>query len=127
MDMNQCKPGDKLLLRNGTIGTYIRITGEKTYSHYIHHPQCVSSYDYTSVTDNGHCFIAIDNKYFIYHPFDVVGFSQKDEAEGEDVNIILIDNVVDKIKKELNVRVIGPDIKELIKKVPVESLENYLK
>lgn len=121
MDMNQCKKGDKLLLRNRHIATYVRKCEENTES------AVVSVFDKhiikddgapfeIGVSDTGTCFVNLLSLN------DVVGFAQK---ENKEINIKLIDKVLEQIKED----VINGDvtaIEELLKQVPIEILKSYL-
>lgn len=57
-DMNQCKPGDKLLLRSGRIATYIErstCSSDKTYPHVI---MCRIPDHFGTRTDDGRVFLS---------------------------------------------------------------------
>ena len=121
MDMNQCKKGDKLLLRNKHIATYVRKCEENTESavesvfdkHIIKDDGAPFE---IGVSDTGTCFVNLLSLN------DVVGFAQK---ENKEINIKLIDKVLEQIKED----VINGDvtaIEELLKNVPIESLKSYL-
>lgn len=121
MDMNQCKKGDKLLLRNRHIATYVRKCEENTESavesvfdkHIIKDDGAPFE---IGVSDTGTCFVNLLSLN------DVVGFAQK---ENKEINIKLIDKVLEQIKED----VINGDvtaIEELLKQVPIEILKSYL-
>ena len=121
MDMNQCKKGDKLLLRNKHIATYVRKCEENTESavesvfdkHIIKDDGAPFE---IGVSDTGTCFVNLLSLN------DVVGFAQK---ENKEINIKLIDKVLEQIKED----VINGDvtaIEELLKQVPNEILKSYL-
>lgn len=121
MDMNQCKKGDKLLLRNRHIATYVRKCEENTESavesvfdkHIIKDDGAPFE---IGVSDTGTCFVNLLSLN------DVVGFAQK---ENKEINIKLIDKVLEQIKED----VINGDvtaIEELLKNVPIERLKSYL-
>ena len=121
MDMNQCKKGDKLLLRNKHIATYVRKCEENTESavesvfdkHIIKDDGAPFE---IGVSDTGTCFVNMLSLN------DVVGFAQK---ENKEINIKLIDKVLEQIKED----VINGDvtaIEELLKQVPIEILKSYL-
>ena len=121
MDMNQCKKGDKLLLRNKHIATYVRKCEENTESavesvfdkHIIKDDGAPFE---IGVSDTGTCFV------HLLSLNDVVGFAQK---ENKEINIKLIDKVLEQIKED----VINGDvtaIEELLKQVPIEILKSYL-
>ena len=121
MDMNQCKKGDKLLLRNKHIATYVRKCEENTESavesvfdkHIIKDDGAPFE---IGVSDTGTCFV------HLLSLNDVVGFAQK---ENKEINIKLIDKVLEQIKED----VINGDvtaIEELLKNVPIERLKSYL-
>ena len=121
MDMNQCKKGDKLLLRNKHIATYVRKCEENTESavesvfdkHIIKDDGAPFE---IGVSDTGTCFV------HLLSLNDVVGFAQK---ENKEINIKLIDKVLEQIKED----VINGDvtaIEELLKNVPIEILKSYL-
>ena len=121
MDMNQCKKGDKLLLRNKHIATYVRKCEENTESavesvfdkHIIKDDGAPFE---IGVSDTGTCFVNLLSLN------DVVGFAQK---ENKEINIKLIDKVLEQIKED----VINGDvtaIEELLKQVPIEILKSYL-
>ena len=121
MDMNQCKKGDKLLLRNKHIATYVRKCEENTESavesvfdkHIIKDDGAPFE---IGVSDTGTCFV------HLLSLNDVVGFAQK---ENKEINIKLIDKVLEQIKED----VIHGDvtaIEELLKQVPIEILKSYL-
>lgn len=121
MDMNQCKKGDKLLLRNKHIATYVRKCEENTESavesvfdkHIIKDDGAPFE---IGVSDTGTCFVNLLSLN------DVVGFAQK---ENKEINIKLIDKVLEQIKED----VINGDvtaIEELLKNVPIEILKSYL-
>ena len=121
MDMNQCKKGDKLLLRNRHIATYVRKCEENTESavesvfdkHIIKDDGAPFE---IGVSDTGTCFV------HLLSLNDVVGFAQK---ENKEINIKLIDKVLEQIKED----VINGDvtaIEELLKNVPIEILKSYL-
>ena len=121
MDMNQCKKGDKLLLRNKHIATYVRKCEENTESavesvfdkHIIKDDGAPFE---IGVSDTGTCFVNMLSLN------DVVGFAQK---ENKEINIKLIDKVLEQIKED----VINGDvtaIEELLKNVPIEILKSYL-
>ena len=121
MDMNQCKKGDKLLLRNKHIATYVRKCEENTESavesvfdkHIIKDDGAPFE---IGVSDTGTCFV------HLLSLNDVVGFAQK---ENKEINIKLIDKVLEQIKAD----VINGDvtaIEELLKQVPNEILKSYL-
>ena len=119
--MNQCKKGDKLLLRNKHIATYVRKCEENTESavesvfdkHIIKDDGAPFE---IGVSDTGTCFV------HLLSLNDVVGFAQK---ENKEINIKLIDKVLEQIKED----VIHGDvtaIEELLKQVPIEILKSYL-
>ena len=121
MDMNQCKKGDKLLLRNKHIATYVRKCEENTESavesvfdkHIIKDDGAPFE---IGVSDTGTCFV------HLLSLNDVIGFAQK---ENKEINIKLIDKVLEQIKED----VIYGDvtaIEELLKQVPIEILKSYL-
>ena len=121
MDMNQCKKGDKLLLRNKHIATYVRKCEENTESavesvfdkHIIKDDGAPFE---IGVSDTGTCFV------HLLSLNDVVGFAQK---ENKEINIKLIDKVLEQIKAD----VINGDvtaIEELLKEVPIDALQSYL-
>ena len=121
MDMNQCKKGDKLLLRNKHIATYVRKCEENTESavesvfdkHIIKDDGAPFE---IGVSDTGTCFVNLLSLN------DVVGFAQK---ENKEINIKLIDKVLEQIKED----VINGDvtaIEELLKQVPIDALQSYL-
>ena len=121
MDMNQCKKGDKLLLRNKHIATYVRKCEENTESavesvfdkHIIKDDGAPFE---IGVSDTGTCFV------HLLSLNDVVGFAQK---ENKEINIKLIDKVLEQIKED----VIHGDvtaIEELLKQVPIDALQSYL-
>lgn len=121
MDMNQCKKGDKLLLRNKHIATYVRKCEENTESavesvfdkHIIKDDGAPFE---IGVSDTGTCFV------HLLSLNDVIGFAQK---ENKEINIKLIDKVLEQIKED----VIHGDvtaIEELLKQVPIEILKSYL-
>ena len=121
MDMNQCKKGDKLLLRNKHIATYVRKCEENTESavesvfdkHIIKDDGAPFE---IGVSDTGTCFV------HLLSLNDVVGFAQK---ENKEINIKLIDKVLEQIKED----VINGDvtaIEELLKNVPIEIIKSYL-
>ena len=121
MDMTQCKKGDKLLLRNKHIATYVRKCEENTESavesvfdkHIIKDDGAPFE---IGVSDTGTCFV------HLLSLNDVVGFAQK---ENKEINIKLIDKVLEQIKED----VINGDvtaIEELLKNVPIEILKSYL-
>ena len=121
MDMNQCKKGDKLLLRNKHIATYVRKCEENTESavesvfdkHIIKDDGAPFE---IRVSDTGTCFV------HLLSLNDVVGFAQK---ENKEINIKLIDKVLEQIKAD----VINGDvtaIEELLKHVPIAALQSYL-
>ena len=121
MDMNQCKKGDKLLLRNKHIATYDRKCEENTESavesvfdkHIIKDDGAPFE---IGVSDTGTCFV------HLLSLNDVVGFAQK---ENKEINIKLIDKVLEQIKED----VINGDvtaIEELLKNVPIEIIKSYL-
>ena len=121
MDMNQCKKGDKLLLRNRHIATYVRKCEENTESavesvfdkHIIKDDGAPFE---IGVSDTGTCFV------HLLSLNDVVGFAQK---ENKEINIKLIDKVLEQIKED----VINGDvtaIEELLKQVPIDALQSYL-
>ena len=121
MDMNQCKKGDKLLLRNKHIATYVRKCEENTESavesvfdkHIIKDDGAPFE---IGVSDTGTCFV------HLLSLNDVIGFAQK---ENKEINIKLIDKVLEQIKED----VINGDvtaIEELLKQVPIEILKSYL-
>ena len=121
MDINQCKNGDKLLLRNKHIATYVRKCEENTESavesvfdkHIIKDDGAPFE---IGVSDTGTCFV------HLLSLNDVVGFAQK---ENKEINIKLIDKVLEQIKED----VIHGDvtaIEELLKQVPIEILKSYL-
>ena len=121
MDMNQCKKGDKLLLRNKHIATYVRKCEENTESavesvfdkHIIKDDGAPFE---IGVSDTGTCFV------HLLSLNDVVGFAQK---ENKEINIKLIDKVLEQIKED----VINGDvtaIEELLKQVPIDALQSYL-
>ena len=121
MDMNQCKKGDKLLLRNRHIATYVRKCEENTESAFE------SVFDKHIIKDDGAPFeigVSDTGTYFVnlLSLNDVVGFAQK---ENKEINIKLIDKVLEQIKED----VINGDvtaIEELLKNVPIEILKSYL-
>ena len=121
MDMNQCKKGDKLLLRNKHIATYVRKCEENTESavesvfdkHIIKDDGAPFE---IGVSDTGTCFV------HLLSLNDVIGFAQK---ENKEINIKLIDKVLEQIKED----VINGDvtaIEELLKQVPIDALQSYL-
>ena len=121
MDMNQCKKGDKLLLRNKHIATYVRKCEENTESavesvfdkHIIKDDGAPFE---IGVSDTGTCFV------HLLSLNDVVGFAQK---ENKEINIKLIDKVLEQIKEDVvNGNVTA--IEELLKNVPIEILKSYL-
>ena len=126
MDMNQCKKGDKLLLRNRHIATYVRKCEENTESavesvfdkHIIKDDGAPFE---IGVSDTGTCFV------HLLSLNDVIGFATKadDVIVNEAINNALIDKVLEQIKAD----VINGDvtaIEELLKNVPIEILKSYL-
>lgn len=115
MDMTKCTVGDKLLLRNKHIATYIRKIEENTEpdKHIIKDDD--SLFDF-GVSDTGTYFVTMLSLN------DVVGFATK---ENEENNIKLIDKVLETIKAD----VINGDvtaIEVLLKSVPMNALQAYL-
>ena len=121
MDMNQCKKGDKLLLRNKHIATYVRKCEENTESavesvfdkHIIKDDGAPFE---IGVSDTGTCFVNLLSLN------DVVGFAQK---ENKEINIKLIDEVLEQIREDV-IYVYVSAIEELLKNVPIEILKSYL-
>ena len=119
MDMNQCKKGDKLLLRNKHIATYVRKCEENTES------AVESVFDKHIIKDDGAPFeigVSDTGTYFVnlLSLNDVVGFAQKDTY---------VTDLIDKDLVQIKEDVINGDvtaIEELLKNVPIERLKSYL-
>ena len=89
MDMNKCKSGDKLLLRNGDVAIYIKKTNRAL----------VYPHDIVRNNSNGVISCVNDDGYFysinIPHEFDVIGFKSNDESESE--RLLIFAEVMDQI------------------------------
>ena len=117
--MNQCKKGDKLLLRNKHIATYVRKCEENTESAFE------SVFDKHIIKDDGAPFeigVSDTGTYFVnlLSLNDVVGFAQKDTY---------VTDLIDKVLETIKADVINGDvtaIEELLKNVTIENLKSYL-
>lgn len=72
MDMNSCKPGDKLVCRNGTLAEYINRKGTPHFPHWIRYEKgpTIGKSEIETVNDDG--FIT-----YIDDGFDIISFAQK--------------------------------------------------
>ena len=118
MNMNKCKRGDKLLLRNGEVAIYINKSHRTlTYPHDI--MRNISGGLTTSTTDDGY-FYSINTP----HEFDVIGFKSNDESESE--RLLIFAEVMDQINTDVsNSRIYR--VEDIIKNCPIEILKTYLK
>ena len=117
MDMNKCKSGDKLLLRNGEVAIYINKSHRTlTYPHDI--MRNISGL-ITSTTDDGY-FYSINTP----NAFDVIGFKSNDESESE--RLLIFAEVMGQINTDVsNNRIYR--VEDIIKNCPIEILKTYLK
>lgn len=69
MDMNSCKPGDKLVCRNGTLAEYFDKQGTPNFLHRIRYIEIQSSC-IDSVNDKGYGSRTEDDTY----PYDIISF-----------------------------------------------------
>lgn len=114
-NMNQCKKGDKLLLRNGEVATYIKKTNRSLlYSHDLMHENSAGLT--TSTTDDGY-FYGISTP----HQFDVIEF-----VKSNNDNELLIAEVMDQINTDVcNSK--AYKFEDIVKNCPTEILKAYLK
>jgi hypothetical protein len=118
MDMNKCKSGDKLLLRNGEVAIYINKSYRTlTYPHDIVRNN--SNGVISCVNDDGY-FYSINTP----NAFDVIGFKSNDESESE--RLLIFAEVMDQINTDVsNSRIYR--VEDIVKNCPIEILKTYLK